>query len=53
VQAVLPAATRTAIWERSGREVDALTLMDVNEMVDAALVGLDHREAVTLRHFRR
>ena len=26
-----------------------LTLMDVNEMVDAALVGFDRREAVTLR----
>jgi uncharacterized protein len=48
VQAVLPAATRTRIWERSGREVNALTLMDVNEMVDAALVGFDRREAVTL-----
>jgi short-subunit dehydrogenase len=49
VQAVLPAATRTEIWERSGRDVNALgAVMDVNEMVDAALVGFDRREAVTL-----
>ncbi|MEJ0034988.1 MAG: SDR family oxidoreductase [Gammaproteobacteria bacterium] len=49
VQAVLPAATRTEIWERSGRDVNKLSgVMDVNEMVDAALVGFDRREAVTL-----
>jgi short-subunit dehydrogenase len=49
VQAVLPAATRTEIWERSGRDGNKLgALMDVDEMVDAALVGFDQREAVTL-----
>jgi short-subunit dehydrogenase len=49
VQAVLPAATRTEIWARSGRDVNALQgVMDVGEMVDAALVGFDRREAVTL-----
>ena len=49
VQAVLPAATRTEIWERSGRDVNGLgAVMDVGEMVDAALVGFDRREAVTL-----
>jgi uncharacterized protein len=49
VQAVLPAATRTEIWERSGRDVNALQgVMDVNEMVDAALVGFDRREEVTI-----
>jgi short-subunit dehydrogenase len=49
VQAVLPAATRTEIWQRSGRDVNALgRAMDVDEMVDAALVGFDRREAVTL-----
>jgi uncharacterized protein len=49
VQAVLPAATRTEIWERSGRDVNTLRgVMDVNEMVDAALVGFDRREPVTL-----
>ncbi|AWN43220.1 SDR family oxidoreductase [Methylobacterium durans] len=49
VQAVLPAATRTEIWERSGRDVNALTgVMEVGELVDAALVGFDRREAVTI-----
>jgi uncharacterized protein len=49
VQAVLPAATRTEIWARSGRDVNALKgVMDVNEMVDAALVGFDRREPVTI-----
>ena len=48
-QAVLPAATRTEIWERSGRDVNALTgVMDVEELVDAALVGFDRRETVTI-----
>lgn len=49
VQAVLPAATRTEIWERSGRDVDALGgVMEVSELVDAALVGFDRRETVTI-----
>lgn len=49
VQAVLPAATRTEIWERSGRDINALEgVMEVNELVDAALVGFDRREPVTL-----
>jgi short-subunit dehydrogenase len=49
VQAVLPAATRTEIWERSGRDVNALAgVMDVEELVDAALVGFDRRETVTI-----
>lgn len=49
VQAVLPAGTRTEIWARAG--VDAQTipdLMDVGELVDAALVGFDRREPVTV-----
>jgi uncharacterized protein len=49
VQAVLPAATRTEIWERAGADVDALpAMMDVDELVDAALVGFDRRESVTI-----
>jgi short-subunit dehydrogenase len=49
VQAVLPASTRTEIWQRSGRDVNALpAVMEVDELVDAALVGFDHREAVTI-----
>ena len=49
VQAVLPAATRTEIWERSGKNVDDLpAVMEVDELVDAALVGFDRRETVTI-----
>ncbi|HVC60394.1 MAG TPA: SDR family oxidoreductase [Acetobacteraceae bacterium] len=49
VQAVLPAATRTEIWQRSGRDITAIAgVMDVDEMVDAALVGFDRREAITI-----
>ncbi|CAN7180068.1 SDR family oxidoreductase [Phenylobacterium sp. LjRoot225] len=49
VQAVLPAATRTEIWERSGADINTLpAVMEVGELVDAALVGFDRREAVTI-----
>jgi short-subunit dehydrogenase len=51
VQAVLPGATRTEIWDRSGGSVDQLPkemLMEVDEMVDASLAGLDLGEAVTI-----
>lgn len=49
VQAVLPATTRTEIWERAGMDVNALPeVMEVGELVDAALVGFDRREAVTI-----
>ncbi|MBN8875166.1 MAG: SDR family NAD(P)-dependent oxidoreductase [Rhodospirillales bacterium] len=49
VQAVLPAATRTEIWERSGRSADAIPgLMEVGALVDAALLGFDRREPVTI-----
>lgn len=49
VQAVLPAATRTEIWGRAGINVATLTdMMDVDELVDAALVGFDRRELVTI-----
>jgi short-subunit dehydrogenase len=49
VQAVLPAATRTEIWARAGVDVDTLPeVMDVEELVDAALVGFDRRELVTI-----
>src|SRR6185503_1851209 len=40
VQAVLPAATRTEIWERAGIDSKNLPeVMEVGELVDAALVG--------------
>jgi len=49
VQAVLPSATRTEIWERSGRDVNALpAAMATEELVDAALIGFDRRESVTI-----
>lgn len=49
VQAVLPAATRTEIWQRSDRDVNKLQgVMEVGELVDAALVGFDRREPVTI-----
>lgn len=49
VQAVLPAATRTDIWEKSGMDVNqASGVMDVGDLVDAALVGFDRKEPVTI-----
>jgi len=49
VQAVLPAATRTEIWERAGIDVNTLPeVMEAGELVDAALVGFDRRELVTI-----
>lgn len=49
VQAVLPAATRTEIWERSGVDINTLPeVMEVGDLVDAALVGFDRREQVTI-----
>lgn len=49
VQAVLPGATRTEIWERAGKDVNALpAVMEVDELVDAALVGFDRRETITI-----
>ncbi|CAJ0701709.1 SDR family NAD(P)-dependent oxidoreductase [Ralstonia nicotianae] len=49
VQAVLPASTRTEIWERAGIDVNSLPeVMEVDELVDAALVGFDRRELVTI-----
>ncbi|MWV18299.1 SDR family NAD(P)-dependent oxidoreductase [Pseudomonas sp. L-22-4S-12] len=51
VQAVLPGVTRTEIWERSGLDEAALPaemIMEVGEMVDAALAGFDQGELVTI-----
>jgi short-subunit dehydrogenase len=49
VQAVLPGATRTEVWQRAGKDVNTLpAVMDVDELVDAALVAFDRREAVTI-----
>jgi hypothetical protein len=49
VQAVLPAATRTEIWDHAGRDVNQRPpMMEVDELVDAALAGFDRRETVTI-----
>lgn len=49
VQGVLPAATATEIWTRSGANpADLPPMMDVGVLVDAALVGFDRREAITI-----
>jgi len=49
VQAVLPATTRTEIWEHVGADVNTLNnVMEVGDLVDAALVGFDRREPVTI-----
>jgi short-subunit dehydrogenase len=49
VQVVLPAATRTEIWAKSGKDVNAIPgMMEVDEMVDAALVGFDRKEPITI-----
>jgi len=49
VQAVLPATTRTEIWEHVGADVNAMNnVMEVGDLVDAALVGFDRREPVTI-----
>ncbi|MBO9696649.1 MAG: SDR family NAD(P)-dependent oxidoreductase [Sphingopyxis sp.] len=51
VQAVLPGATRTEIWERSGKDIEAFPaemIMSAGDLVDAALAGLDRGEEVTI-----
>ena len=51
VQAVLPAATATDIWEKSGLHYSKLpagTVMSTEDMVGAALAGLDQGEVVTI-----
>jgi short-subunit dehydrogenase len=51
VQAVLPGATRTEFWERSGTDVNAFPpgmVMEASDLVDAALRGLDRGETVTI-----
>lgn len=49
VQAVLPGATRTPIWnEEQLASLPAEIVMDVDDMVDAALAGFDAGEVVTI-----
>jgi short-subunit dehydrogenase len=51
IQAVLPGATATDFWEISGmpyQDLPTSIVMSTEDMVDAALVGLDQGEVVTL-----
>jgi short-subunit dehydrogenase len=51
VQAVLPGATATEFWDIAGLPVHnlpAATVMSAEDMVDAALAGLDQGEIVTI-----
>jgi uncharacterized protein len=51
IQAVLPGATATELWEKAGlphQNLPASIVMSPEDMVDAALVGLDHGELVTI-----
>jgi short-subunit dehydrogenase len=52
IQTVCPGAVRTEIWERAGVDLDARIpaerIMDVEELVDAALKGLDLGERITI-----
>ena len=51
VQAVLPGATRTEFWDIAGHPVENLPqawVMSVEDLVDAALAGLDQGEFATV-----
>ncbi|WP_374378337.1 SDR family NAD(P)-dependent oxidoreductase, partial [Dongia sp.] len=49
LQAVLPSVTRTEIWDRAGKDVATLpAVMEVGDLVDAALIGFDRRELITI-----
>lgn len=49
VQAVLPAATRTEIYDRAGGDINNVpNVMEVEDLVDAALVGFDRKELITI-----
>jgi short-subunit dehydrogenase len=51
IQVVLPGATATPFWEKSGRPVEDLPseiVMTAEDMVDASLAGLDQHELITI-----
>jgi uncharacterized protein len=51
IQAVLPGLTRTEIFDRAGASFDGIdpeSVMDVEDLVRAALAGLDQGELVTV-----
>jgi uncharacterized protein len=51
VQAVLPGVTRTALWDTAGsalKDFPSEMVMEVDELVDAALAGFDQGETITV-----
>jgi short-subunit dehydrogenase len=51
LQAVLPGVTSTAFWDHAGLAIENLPaqiVMTAEDMVDAALAGLDQGELVTI-----
>jgi short-subunit dehydrogenase len=50
VQCVLPGVTRTEIWNTAGglATIPSRMIMEVDEMVDAALAGYDQGEVITI-----
>ena len=50
IQTVLPAATATEFWDVAGyaKQKEAATTMTADDLVDAALAGLDQGELVTI-----
>jgi short-subunit dehydrogenase len=50
VQTVLPAATATEFWDVAGyaKQKEAASTMTAEDLVDAALAGLDQGELVTI-----
>ena len=51
IQAVLPGATATDLWEKAGTPLEHLPseiVMQTDDMVDAALAGLEQGELVTI-----
>src|SRR5262245_51003099 len=51
IQAVLPGATATELWETAGlplQNLPAEIVMSAEDMVDAALIGLDQGELITI-----
>ena len=51
IQLVLPAVTRTEIWDHAdelAKTLPASAIMEAGDLVDAALVGLDQGELVTV-----
>jgi short-subunit dehydrogenase len=51
IQAVLPGATATEFWDTAGGSIEALPsdfVMRADDLVDAALVGFDQGELITI-----